>query len=161
MDVQPGAYLTNYIDLAFGYAPRSVPGSEGGYEVRLTFDPHTPLPIVDMVEDYGKYVVGPLEWALDGGAERWEEVRTVFAAPEYITPKQMVEVFSRGKSLSHSAGIQLTFAARAVSGKNVRYTQITEQDFFEAEEKLFGPVGASALVEMHRGIREVGCKSFL
>lgn len=153
--------MTNYVDLAFGYAPRPVPGSTGEYEVRLTFDPDTPLPIVDMIEDYGKYVVGPLEWALDGGEERWEEVRTVFAAPGYITPQQMVEVFSRGKSLCHSAGIELTFAAQAVSGKNVTYIQIPEQDFFEAEEKLFGPLGASALVEMHRGIREVGCKSFL
>lgn len=98
IDVQPGAYLTNYIDLGFKYAPRPVPESKEEYEVRLTFDPETPLPIVDMVEDYGKYVVGSLKWALEGDESRWEEVQTVHAAPEYITPRQMIEVFTQGKS---------------------------------------------------------------
>jgi hypothetical protein len=54
--------------------------------------------VIDMEEDYGKYVVGPLEWALARPEEeaRWEAVKTVHAAPAYITPAEMAQVFQEG-----------------------------------------------------------------
>lgn len=50
-----------------------------------------------MEEDYGKYVVGPMEWALQGPEARWDEVKIVHAAPEYITPAEMAQIFQEGK----------------------------------------------------------------
>lgn len=64
----------------------------------LALPPDAALPVIDMEEDYGKYVVGPLEWALDGqGEERWKEVQTVHAAPGYVTPEEMCQAFSKGQ----------------------------------------------------------------
>lgn len=58
-----------------------------------------PLPVVDMEKNYGKYVVGPLEYALGGeGEDRWKEMETVHAAPGYITPNEMCQAFSQDQS---------------------------------------------------------------
>ena len=57
-----------------------------------------PLPVIDMEVDYGKYVVGPLEYALGGeGEERWKEMKAVHAAPGYITPDEMCQTFSQSQ----------------------------------------------------------------
>ncbi|KAI5448942.1 hypothetical protein NCC49_005737, partial [Naganishia albida] len=93
IDVQPGAYLTNYTTHG---PPRPHPSVPNAFIFGLAVPPDTPLPVIDMAEDYGKYVVGPLEWALAGQEEeRWNEVSTVHAAPGYITPSEMCQAFER------------------------------------------------------------------
>ena len=60
---------------------------------------NAPLPDIDVGDDYGKYVVGPLEYALGGeGEERWKEMETVHAARGYITPNEICQAFSQGQS---------------------------------------------------------------
>lgn len=59
---------------------------------------NAPLPDIDVEDDYGKYVVEPLEYDLGGeGEERWKEMETVHAAPGYITPDEMCQAFSQGQ----------------------------------------------------------------
>jgi hypothetical protein len=86
--------LTNYLVTG---PPRPSPDDSNAFILSLTLDPDSPLPVIDMEEDYGKYVVGPLEWALQGPEERWEEVKTVHAVPEYITPTEMAQAFQTGE----------------------------------------------------------------
>jgi hypothetical protein len=94
LDIQPGAYLTNY---TLQSPPR--PSNPNEFTFGLAMPGDAPLPVIDMEEDYGKYVVGPLEYALGGeGEERWKEVETIHAAPEYITPDEMCQAFSQGQS---------------------------------------------------------------
>jgi hypothetical protein len=97
IDIQPGAYLTNYL---ISSPPRPCPDDANTYIFSLAVAPESELPVIDMEEDYGNYVVGPLEWALAGSDEeaRWEEVKTVHAAPAYITPAEMAQVFQQGVS---------------------------------------------------------------
>lgn len=73
--------------------------------------------MIDMEEDYGKYVVGPLEWALAGSDEeaRWEEVKTVHAAPAYITPAEMAQVFQQGVSNPRALGRCAVLSRNCVS----------------------------------------------
>ncbi len=54
----------------------------------MALDADSKIPLIDAEADYGKYVVGALE---DGSME------TVLAAPEYVTPTQVVEGFAKGE----------------------------------------------------------------
>jgi hypothetical protein len=93
LDIQPGAYLTNVLVTS---PPRRSPDDPNTFVLSLAVTPDTDVPMIDMQEDYGKYVVGPIEWALEGEEERWDEVKTVHAAPEYITAAEMAKAFAKG-----------------------------------------------------------------
>jgi hypothetical protein len=100
LDIQPGAYLTNVLVTS---PPRPSPDDPNTFVLSLAVTPDTDVPMIDMQEDYGKYVVGPIEWALEGPEERWEEVKTVHAAPGCITGAEMARAFAKGQSTSPCA----------------------------------------------------------
>ncbi|KAJ9112906.1 hypothetical protein QFC19_000461 [Naganishia cerealis] len=135
IDVQPGAYLTNYIIRG---PPRPSPTDPNAFVFGLALPPGASLPVIDMEEDYGKYVVGPLEWALDGDKGRWVDIETVHAAPGYITPLDMAEAFMQA------------------SGKSVTYAAIPDEQLYGFMQSVAGARAAGCLVEMYKGIREIG-----
>lgn len=117
-----------------------------------------------MAEDYGKYVVGPLEWALAGQEEeRWNEVSTVHAAPGYITPSEMCQAFERGTyhlQPWRPRGPRLTeLPYVSVSGKKVSYAPVPDDQLYAILQPFGGDRAAGCVVEMYKGIREVGCTS--
>ncbi|GHJ89549.1 hypothetical protein NliqN6_5951 [Naganishia liquefaciens] len=122
-DIQPGAYFTNYT--------LQSPSRPSPQRIHLR-----PCYVED---DYGKYVVGPLEYALGGEREeRWKEMRTVHAAMGYITPDEMCQAFSQ------------------VSGKKVTYIAIPDPQLHAIVQSFAGSRAAGRVIEMYRGIREVG-----
>ena len=84
IDVQPGSYGTNFVTGIF--SPKK---QEGPLKLTLPFEPTTKIPIIDMDTDYGNYVVAALE---NDGPE------TIRAAAEYVTPTQVAEWQSKGRS---------------------------------------------------------------
>ena len=83
IDVQPGAYASNYITRS---APRKQ--EDGTYVLALPLREESPMPIIDMESDYGKYVVGALESGLS---------KTVHAGSYYISGNEIAKEFERGK----------------------------------------------------------------
>jgi hypothetical protein len=81
-DICAPAYATNYIGMQ---APRKQ--DDGSFTLALPYDPERKVPVADMAEDFGKYVVGGME----------HDVETVYAAPAYITPTQIAEELSKGE----------------------------------------------------------------
>lgn len=76
----------------------SRPSNPNDFIFGLAMPGNAPLPDIDVGDDYGKYVVGPLEYALGGeGEERWKEMKAVHAAPGYITPDEMCQTFSQSQ----------------------------------------------------------------
>lgn len=69
LDIQPGAYFTNYTS----QSPPRATSNPNEFVFGLAMPGDAALPVTDMEEDYGKYVVGPLEYALGGeGEDRWK-----------------------------------------------------------------------------------------
>jgi len=124
IDAQPGAFLSNYLT---HMAPRKL--DDGSFVLALALNADTKLPIIDIDADYGKYVVGALE---DGTVE------TVHAAPEYITPAQMVEAFAKA------------------SGKKVVHTRVPDEQLEAILTQMRGEVAGKNLVAMFRAFREAG-----
>ncbi|KAH8917527.1 NAD(P)-binding protein [Atractiella rhizophila] len=123
LDVQPGSYASNHFS---GLIPRKQ--DDGSYLLSFTLDPDTPLPIIDIPEDYGKYVVAAVE----------NGVKQVFAAPGYITPAQVAEAFAKA------------------SGKKVVYQKMPDEVLFGIVKSHQNVALATNLVAMFRAVREVG-----
>ncbi|KLO10536.1 NAD(P)-binding protein [Schizopora paradoxa] len=124
IDVQPGTFFSNFLR---HNAPRKL--EDGSFVLTMAANPDTKLPVIDIDADYGKYVIS----ALENGS-----VDTVLAAPEYITPTQVVEAFAKA------------------SGKNVSFTCVPDEQLQAILTKVRGEVPAVNMVAMFRAVREVG-----
>jgi len=108
------------------FSPRK---QDGPLTLTLPFEPTTKIPIIDMDTDYGNYVVAALE---NDGPE------TIRAAAEYVTPSQVAEWQSK------------------VLGKAVSFTQIPDEQFFEALEKRTNKRVATVFTSIARAFRQIG-----
>lgn len=124
LDVQPGNFLSNYFT---HMKPRKLP--DGSFVMAMALDADSNIPLIDAEADYGKYVVGALE---DGSME------TVLAAPEYVTPTQVVEGFAKA------------------TGKKVTFVRVPDEQLQAILSQTRGEVLAKTMVAMFRAFREVG-----
>ena len=90
IDVQPGAYFQNYFGF---YAP--IRAEDGTFIITRPQKPSTVMPLIDMEEDYGKYVVAGLEHG---------QLETVYAASEYISNERQAEEFTKGEPFVPASG---------------------------------------------------------
>jgi len=124
IDVQPGAFFSNYF---IHMRPRKL--EDGSFVMAMALDADSKIPVIDVEADYGKYVVGALE---DGSIE------TVHAAPEYITPTQIVAGFAKA------------------TGKNVKFVRIPDEQLQAIMSQARGEVLATHMIGMFRAFREAG-----
>lgn len=86
IEVLPGSFFSNYF---ITIRPRKM--DDGSFIMAMGLNDDTKMPVIDIDADFGKYVVSAVENGL---------METVYAAPAYITPIQIVEGFAKGKRLT-------------------------------------------------------------
>ncbi|KAH8918396.1 hypothetical protein BT69DRAFT_1300991, partial [Atractiella rhizophila] len=80
LNVQPGSFVPNFLDW---YTARKQ--DDGSCLLSFPAEPHAKFTIIDIREDYGKYVAAALE----------KDVDTVYPAPGWITPVDMARDFEK------------------------------------------------------------------
>ncbi|KAH8928451.1 NAD(P)-binding protein [Atractiella rhizophila] len=124
-DISTGTFFNNYLTQN---APRKA--EDGTYFIAAPFGPDTKLPLIDHAEDFGKYAIG----ALENDAHE----KTVCAAPEYVTPVQIVEAFSK------------------VSGRTINLKVLTDAEYGGRLKGIFGEQLANGMVNTMAAVRTVG-----
>lgn len=102
--------------------PLRVPGTEDEWVIRRTTSPQTQLPMINAVEDSGKFVGSIL-----ADPKRFEGV-TIWAAERIYTVQEVVDIMAR------------------VTGKKITYQQISDEELVEDLHKIGGATATLAAV---------------
>ncbi|KAJ5112771.1 hypothetical protein N7532_000816 [Penicillium argentinense] len=98
----PAMFMQNFLT---NQAPRPIPGQEGSYAIANFISPDAKFPLIETVEDTGKYVA-PILAAPDQFAGQ-----TMFAATGFYSYKETAEIITR------------------ITGKNTVYAQLPQEQW--------------------------------
>lgn len=122
---------------------------DGSFVIAMGLHGDTKMPVVDIDADYGKYVVG----AVENGS-----IETVYAAPAYITPTQIVDVFAKGEDPAFRKLSERIIDNRlAATGKKVKFVSVSDDELAVRVAQSRGERAAKSMVAMYKSFRDYGC----